>query len=348
MSTKSKAIVITRFPYESEFGGEESHTLTLARYLKQQGYEVVFLGSCPVLLERFSAEGFPVKKVWGGKMIVSPWQLFKSFFLFPFIIWNLKRHFKQIEKQYDIKAAYLLSFNEKIFLTPYLLHKNIPVTWVEHQELRNWFLKNPWTRLYKKYSSYVRIIPIGKNNLQILEKIGVLKTSLQEIVHGIDSTLFQKERNTQKNLIVTANRDIPKKGISDLKRALELLQRNDLEIRIITNFLKKENWYDLLLRTDIYVHPARDRSETFSINCAEALAAGCKLVVTSCSGIADYLTDREHAFIVEPNHPKDLARGILQALSAPDEMRSRARRNAQTSFDLSHMLQQYHAVILRS
>jgi len=57
---------MTRFPYESSWGGEESHTLSLARYFREEGHEVIFMGSCPVLLKKFAEEGFEVHPCWGG------------------------------------------------------------------------------------------------------------------------------------------------------------------------------------------------------------------------------------------------------------------------------------------
>src|SRR5690606_16841233 len=152
---KPPAVIITRFPYESSWGGEESHTLSIAKHLRAKGFEVIFFGSCPILLQKFSELSFPVRKVWGGKMVVTPFELLKSFFLFPLIKWNLIQNFKKLYASYDIKALYCLSLNEKILLTPEAIKQNIPVTWVEHQEIRNWLLKNPWKKMYQKLSSLV-------------------------------------------------------------------------------------------------------------------------------------------------------------------------------------------------
>lgn len=349
-SEKKKTIVITRFPYVSSYGGEESHTLSLADFFRRKGYEVVFMGTCSILIQLFREKNFPVLRVSGGKMIVTPLELIKSFFLFPFWILNFSRSLKILLKKYDIKAFYCLSLNEKLFLTPFLLKRNIPITWVEHQEIRGWLLKNPWKWLYKKYSKNVKIIPISRKNKEMLiHHLQISPQNIKDITNGIDLTKFLKrERNTKKNLIMTANRNIPKKGIPDFLKAIELLHRNDLDVRAITYFLKKENWYDLLSEADVYVSPARDYSETFSLNTAEALGAGCKVVVTRCSGIANYLTDHKNAFLVEPNNPKDMARGISEALNSPEEIRTQAVALAKEKFDQEKMFQAYESVILRS
>ncbi len=349
MSDKKKAIVFTRFPYESAWGGEESHTITLAKYFHSRGFEPVFFGSCPMLLQKFSELGFSVRKVWGAKMIVTLYELLKSFFLFPFIRWNMRRQFRRLLSEFDVQALVCLSFNEKLFLTPLALEVGIPVTWLEHEEIRGWLLKSPWKYLYSKYSKHVKIVPISRHNHDQLKILGVEKKSITEIINGVDVRALTKlKRKTQKNLIVTANRNIPKKGIQDFLKALELMHRNDLIVRVISDFLKKENWYDVLSKADVYVLASRNQSETFSLSTAEAMAAGCKVVVTKCCGIADFLEDKKNAFLVEPNNPKDLARGIEEALLSSDELRESARALAKEKFDQEKMFQAYESVILRS
>jgi len=373
---KPPAVIITRFPYESSWGGEESHTLSIAKHLRAKGFEVIFFGSCPILLQKFSELSFPVRKVWGGKMVVTPFELLKSFFLFPLIKWNLIQNFKKLYASYDIKALYCLSLNEKILLTPEAIKQNIPVTWVEHQEIRNWLLKNPWKKMYQKLSSLVRIVPISNTNKQrLLSNLAISESNLVEITNGVDLEAISALReNTQKNLIVCANRFIPKKGIMDFLSTLPTLfsRYSNLEVMIIgegeeenimkeylaknlpgknvkiVNFLKKEKWFEVLSRCDVFVSTARDSNETFSLNTAEALASGCKVVVTKCSGIADYLQDGVDAFIAEPNDPENLRYNIERALAAPDMLAENGIKTAREKFDQNKMLQQYESLILRS
>lgn len=369
-------VVITRFPYESSWGGEESHTIAIAQHLRSKGYEVVFLGSCPILLQKFSELQFPVRKVWGGKMVVTPLELIKSFFLFPLIKWNLARHFKKLAQEVEIKALYCLSLNEKILLTPEALKRSIPVTWVEHQEIRNWLLKNPWRKQYQELSGSVKIVPINQLNKQKLVKgMKVNEASIIDITNGVDvKTIQQIPRKTEPGLIVVANRFIPKKGVMDFLYTLPILFQSRPNIKVVivgegeeeksmkefikknlsekhiqvNNFLKKENWFELLSRCDVFVSTSRDTNETFSLSTAEALASGCKGVVTNCSGIADDLKDGHDAFLAEPMKPEHLRLQIEKALDADESMREHAKNTAQKKFNLDVMLQHYESVILRT
>lgn len=368
-------MVFTRFPYESAFGGEESHTLTLARHFKTHDLEPVFFGSCPILIDVFCKSGFTAMRVWGSKMIVTPWQLLKSFILFSLIWWNLRRHFKSLLNDFDIKAAIFLSLNEKLFLTRFAVQHGIRVIWMEHQEIRGWLLKNPWKWLYKRNAKLVNIVPISPANFHVLaDQLHINPAHMSTIVHGVEiPNLDLSKRKTEKNLIVSAARLITKKGMMDFLLAAEQLKKISPPFRVVLigegeeedqvkqfiherlhginiefhHFLKKENWYELLERADIFVLPSRDASETFSLSAAEAMARGCKLVITRSSGIADHLQDGYDAFIAEPNSPDSLKIQIGRALTSSENIRSRAVVTAQTKFSLKRMLDEYQSLILK-
>lgn len=306
-------------------------------------------------------------------MFVTRWELLKSFVLSPFIKWNLSRHFVKLCEEYEVKAMYCLSLNEKLLLTTVALGRGIPVTWVEHQEIRAWLMKSPWRSVYLRFSRYLKIVPISSMNQKLLLELGVDDDSLVQIVHGVDiDTLLKIKRQTEKGLVVFANRFIPKKGAADFVAAIHSLanehplrvmligegpDRDEIELLChdhlkdvnvsLHDFLKKENWFTLLSRADVFVLPSRDCSETFSISTAEAMAAGVKVVVTKCSGIAEYLTDHRDSFLCEPSNPMDLASGIRVALHSSDQIRDAARRTATETFDSGRMLSEYDTVIFR-
>lgn len=372
-SEKKSAIVITRFPYESQWGGEESHTIQIARHMSLQGYEVVFMGSCEVLLKKMKDEGFHTMKVWGGKMIVTWWELLRSLVLFPFIIINLRRAYNQLSTTYDIKALYCLSLNEKLFLSPLAVSQSVPVTWVEHQEIRGWLMKSPWKYLYCKNSKSVQIVPISKNNEEALLSFGISSGCLTEIVNGVDVSGIQSVQvQKEKGLIVYANRLIKKKGVLDFIESLEYLpQKSEKKIVIIgngklesevkkkmntcvgyfsiehLNYLKKENWYSLLRKAEVFVCSSEDSNETFSLNSAEALAAGCKLVVTKPCGIVSYLEDRKDAVFADAQNSVNLSHKILIALES-EELSENGKKTAREKFNLPIMLKLYESLILRS
>gem|GEM_PF-2068548 len=378
-STKKPAILISRFPFESAWGGEEHHTLILASYLREQGFEVVFFGNCPILMEKFRERGFEVCKVKGGKMIVTPMELLKSFFSFGKIKKNMISAFNELKKKYHIKALYCLSLNEKLFLSPAAVKAGVPVTWVEHQEIRGWLLKSPWRRLYLKNSAAVKdavkIVPVSSGNSRALASIGVAKENTVQIVNGVDvSAISGLPRKTEKGLLMAANRFISKKGIIDFLESVKILKKEisglsvlvvgegeekdkirefaaqnltGIPVQIEPPLLRK-NWYESLLSADVFVSCARDSNETFSLNTAEALAAGCKVVVTRCSGIADYLEDGKEAFLAEPASPEDLAAKIRLALTAPESMRKTAHESAKNKFDQNRMLEEYRRLITRA
>ncbi|MDP3975529.1 MAG: glycosyltransferase family 4 protein, partial [bacterium] len=314
--------------------------------------------------------------VWGGRMIVTRWELLKSFFLAPLISWNLRRYFRWLLSRYQVKGLYCLSLNEKLYLSPYAVSKGVPVTWVEHQEIRNWLVKSPWRKRYQKNAKQVKIIPISsKNRRQLLEQLHVPSQNIVDIVNGVDvQELASLNRDTHPGLILTVARLIPKKGVMDFLLAVKPLLEQDKGREIIIvgegpeepqlkkfvsesiqsdkirfmSFLKKEKLHDLLAITDVFVIPSRDTSETFSLLAAEAMASGCKVVVTTCSGIADYLHSGKDAFLCLPQRPEDLRRKIELALDAPEDIREEARRTVRAKFNIKDMLTSYQNLILRT
>jgi glycosyltransferase involved in cell wall biosynthesis len=374
-TNKKPAVLISRFPYEAAWGGEEHHTLLLASHLREQGYEVVFFGNCPILTAKFRERGFKVSDVKGGKMIVTPKELVKSFFTYATIRKNMVRAFRALQSEYDIKALYSLSLNEKLFLTPTAVKAGVPVTWVEHQEIRGWLMKSPWKKLYVKNSRSVKVVPVSTGNWKAILQLGVDEKNIRFIRNGIDaSAIATVPRRTEKGLVMAANRFIPKKGLLDFMHAVEIISKdmkglsvlvigegeekdriedlamrrlNGVNVRIMPP-LHRKNWYEFLTSADVYVSCARDANETFSLNTAEALAAGCKVVVTRCSGIADFLEDGKEAFLADPADPADLAAKIKAALSAPETMRKTAVQAAKDKFDQKRMLEEYFALVTRA
>jgi glycosyltransferase involved in cell wall biosynthesis len=212
-------------------------------------------------------------------------------------------------------------------------------------------------------------------NHKSLLRLGVKEENIIPVINGVDSeALGALHHKTEKGLIIAANRFIAKKGLSDFLEAFEILSKEikglsaavigegperdrledmakrrltGLDVRIMPP-LHRKSWYEYLSRADVYVSCARDANETFSLNTAEAMAAGCKVVVTRCSGVADYLEDEKEVFLAEPANPRDLAEKIKMALAAPESMRKTARESAKIKFDQKKMLEQYESLILRA
>lgn len=99
----------------------------------------------------------------------------------------------------------------------------------------------------------------------------------------------------------------------------------------------------LLSQLDLFVFSARP-DEGFGIALAEAMAAGVPIVATDVGACREVLDGGRCGLLVEPNSPKALADGILQALSDPAATRQRAsaaRERALRDFSVAAMANAY-------
>lgn len=366
-------IIFTRFPYESAWGGEESHTLNLAKFFRNENHEVWFMGSCPVLLKKFREENFQVRRIWGGRMTVTPWELMKFFFLWPCMLLNLWMMFRKQLTSTEQKIVFCLSLNEKILLTPIALHYGVRVIWMEHQFIKNWLLKSPLKYFYKLWSNKVTIVPISSANEKTLKsKLKIPYLRIRNIIHGINLREFESATAVaHKQFIVgTSARLIQKKGVHILLQSIGIVGKRKSEIKVeiigegeeqkkledlvgklglessvsFLDFLPRNEYLKKLSSWDIFVLPSLDESETFGLSAAEALASGCKLIVSEASGISHYLPKQDGIKIVERGNVDQLSESITQLLSQKVN-RSLLQNLVHDKFDERRMNAQYDILI---
>jgi glycosyltransferase involved in cell wall biosynthesis len=366
-------ILITRFPFESALGGEEWHTIELAKELKSRGHKIIFMGSCPVLLDLFKKEGFVTKKTWGGKMAVTPLELIKFIFLSPFIYLSLKKIFDELIEKYKIDRLYCLSLNEKILLTPIAKKRGIKTIWVEHQQIRDWLMISPLRWIYKSNSSNVTIIPISPWNHKKLKKIGV--KNIIDIPNGVKKFKIKKEEGKKEIVIGTIARLIRKKGVHFVVQAAEdlLSLENNHKFRFViigegpekkslesqTKEKKLENitfagrldrkqYEKTFASFDIFILPSIDESETFGLVAAEALLLGIPVVVTKVCGIAKYLEHEKNAFIIPEESSEKITEAIIKLTTKKElanKIASNGKKLAQNLFSFEKMVNQYEKTL---
>ena len=155
-------MLVTRFPYESRFGGEEVHTLRLMEELDKRGIEAFFLGSCPILLREFKERGFLVKRAWLAKPPVTLGWLVMFTVLSPFLFLRAGLILGRARKRWGVETLYALSFGEKLLMTPWARLFGMKVLWLEHARIGRWMSKNPWRYVYKAWSRWATVVVTSK------------------------------------------------------------------------------------------------------------------------------------------------------------------------------------------
>jgi glycosyltransferase involved in cell wall biosynthesis len=365
------SIVFTRFPYESAYGGEEYHTITLATYMQKQGVDVTFFGSCVTLTALCKKHDLAAVKVYYPPAPVTPLTLLIFVITLP-ILWPYIAVKFLHSCRKNTTTLYALGLPDKLLLTPMCILLGIRVVWIEHQLLGNWLLQSPLRLWYTYLSRKVRIIPVSYRNSQtLLHALRVPPSSLAPITHGVDTDFFVPNTIHQSpNQLFYNGRLTEEKGIRILLQAFVLLynQNSNVHLHIngtgplmpvilecinthslhanvrITGHLTKPELLRAYQTASVFILPSLTDHETFGLVAAEALSSGAVAVVTTACGIAHTLPADLQQYVVEPTSITQLLQCIQRALQSP--------YNPQQLHDLAvkyynqqHMLQQYQQLL---
>ena len=180
-------ILFTRFPLESIYGGAEVQTLSLMKGLRERGHEVMFLGSCPVLLEKMKELGMQNKELRIGDPPVTKWGAVS-------FLW---RRFGMREKitnplpQGEGNVICMLSLSEKLLLTDWAVAQGIRVFWIEHDRIGRWLRWNPWLPRLRRLSRLATTIVVSDLSKRIyVKELGFGPEHIVVIPNGIDVEKF--------------------------------------------------------------------------------------------------------------------------------------------------------------
>lgn len=342
-------------------GGEEVHTLTLMEGLRERGFEVSFLGSCPVLLEEFARRNFDVEKVWFGRPPVNlQWLVFFTLLSPVLFIWAgilLRR------KKFDV--LYCLSFGEKLLMSPWAIFFGKKVVWLEHARIGKWLTRNPWRILYSLLSRRVKIIvtsramkrflPFAKNVEAIscgvsLEKAWALPKEVEEFLE------IRKGRDFVIGIVSRLTRD---KGVDMMDRLVHSQPdtrlivvgegpykfRENPRVKILPN-LRRGQLTTLYKSVDLFVLPSTE-FDPFGMVAAEAMMAGAPALVTEKCGISFDMRNEREAFVI-PAIFKELDRTVKKLKKNPALLAAIAKRGekfAKEEYALPRMIKEFEYLL---
>jgi len=350
-------ILIYKFPYSSNFGGQEKNLIELVENLKARGTNFYLVSSDPVLLEQFKKRNWFAKKLWAGVEPVYPAGLLlfvlTSIYALPRLILNLL-YYKIFKK---IDALYCLSLSEKILITPWARLLGIKVFWAEHTQIDRWLTRNPYRLFFWLWSYWAQLITISNAiKFQLIEELGINKNRIQTIYPGLDiedytsqkplviSVAEEKllEQLKNKFVIGAVCRLSKEKGINFLLQAINLLKKNIPNICCVIvgdgperknlEFLAKTlDISELVIFTgfkknlDPYYHafdllamPSAQK-EAFGIVVVEAMAHGLPVIASESGGLMEIITDKQTGYLIPATNSEELARAINYIYQNPEE-----------------------------
>lgn len=327
-------ILFTRFPLESANGGAENQTMWLAEGLRKRGHEVSFLGSCPVLLQRFSELSALSSQLVIGSPPVTKWAAMS-------FLWRRKKMQRALITSIEAlpklpEVLVMLSLSEKILLTPWAAKKGIRVLWVEHDRIGSWLTKNPWLRELKTASDHATIICVSELSRSKYIDVGFDKERVVCIYNGVPLPDINHSSPLPDShyFVGSIARLSPEKGIDVLVHAVASLPeilltivgtgREESYLRRLAeedarrigakriSFWPHVTDIDTFYASiDAFVLPSSDH-DPFGLVAAEAMTRGIATIVTDACGIASLLTHGKDALIAKAGSAEDLAACLRQ------------------------------------
>lgn len=364
-------VLIFKFPFSSQFGGGEKHTITLVEKLKERGMKFFLVSSCSVLVPEFRKRNWPALKLWAGVEPVTGWAVILFLFLSPFIFLELLfvllyyRFFKKV------KILYCLSLTEKVLITPWARILGMKVVWVEHAAIGAWLKYNPWRFFYWLWSYLSTIIVVSYSLEKQIRRLGINSKHIQVIYNGIDidkCRFSPAVKNYRQHFTVgTICRLSPEKGVEYLLQAIAIAKEFIPTLRLVVigdgperqkllwlvrqlnlensvlfvGFQKEiEKWVDDF---DIFVLPSV-KKETFGIVSLYALACGKPVVATRVGGIPEVVDAGKSGILVEPRNAEAIANAVINLHRHPEKRREMGiigRKTVEQKFSEEMMIDSY-------
>ena len=334
MKTLAKArLLVTRFPYTSQWGGEELHTLTLAKELDKRGIPSFYLGSCRILNEAFKEAHFDAKFAWLGRPPVTKFWLLAFTVLSPILFLHAGLLLGKARRRFRVDSVLMLSFGEKLLMTPWAKLFGMRTLWIEHARIGRWLAKNPWRIAYRWWSRWATVVVTSNAMAPVVrpwisehgvsprlaaiscavmaEKPGELGADVAGFLAG------KKGDSTLPFVVSTVARLTPDKGVDMLVHLVhskpdvrllvvgegplkkELQKKADLDRVLFVNSLPRGELMALYKRSDLFVLASREM-DPFGMVAAEAMHFGTPVLLTSACGISKDLVHGRDAWIVEP------------------------------------------------
>jgi glycosyltransferase involved in cell wall biosynthesis len=205
----------------------------------------------------------------------------------------------------------------------------------------------------KYYVEVLRSSPIGRN------------WTVYHIPNGIDPTKFkpaQLDSDRLRLLVVNRNFQDPHKGFAMVRQALNNVDPKEFHVtfaglnadwafqQLQEGFKTRDLGYvtdrkrlaELYAESDIFLFASPE--ENFPCVTVEAMASGCCVVATPCSGIVEQITDGETGFLGSAISGPALAEALCRALKARSELRDfglRARAAVMEKFSEDSMIESH-------
>ncbi len=362
-------ILFTRFPLESADGGAENQTSWLMEGLKAKGYDLGFLGSCPVILRCANELEIMNYELRIGDPPVTKFGSIS-------FLWrknSMRKALMHAIESLAVKpdAIFMLSLSEKLLLTEWAVSQGIKVYWIEHDRIGPWLQMNPWLSALRRAAQKATIVCVSEVSRKLYLKMGFDPKKVIAIPNGVPPPSLTPTPNPRPSGIQvgTVARLSPEKGIDILIHSIAEIPEITLSIlgkgreesylrtlidadtqRIgqerIHLFPRVPGLHAFYRSLDIFVLPSSDH-DPFGLVAAEAMSCGIATIVTDACGIAGSIRNGEEALVVSAGSPTELADAIRTLLDREKraKMAERGANAVRSRLDLQTMVDRYERLV---
>lgn len=284
---------------------------------------------------------------------------------------------KKENLEYNIIATHFLELCTKFYKEFKSVHNKAYIVAVDHnpRPLNGFPLKK---RLKKKlegilYAKYIdKFIGVSKYTTHhILNDYGrFLKNKTKVVYNGIDTDVFIKNTNNNKNKFIVASHLRHSKGIQDLLKALSVIDNKllkNVKIDIFGEGPYKEELLNLTIKYNLeniiefngsssslnklfcnyryMIQPTY--MECFSLSILESLSANVPVITTDVGGNLEVITDEVNGFIHKPKDYHKLSLILEGILKNEKEITIETSKLIEKDFYLEKMVQEHINILTK-
>lgn len=172
--------------------------------------------------------------------------------------------------------------------------------------------------------------------------IGIL--GVQEEYKGHDDVikalgmLKKKKGSLDLCLLVIGKEDQVEK-----ERLMKDVIENNVEDSVVFTGYLKDSSYDIIKALDLLVVATKD-FEGFGLTLGEAMAVRTPVLATAVGAIPEFVFHGKNGYLVQPNHPDQIAEALVDFLDHPADWQKRTQVGAETIkiYSLENMARNFH------
>lgn len=219
-------------------------------------------------------------------------------------------------------------------------------------------MRFPLTLQLASDAGHLRVL--SRENVDELAEMGVQNPATEVVYHGIDLDDREDQPDRIAGRMLYAGRLIPQKGLRETlvlyerikerfpeaslviagegemrNELMELIEERKLKDVSLIGHVSQVQLRAEMRKSDLFVFLSHSESENLPNVVKEAMACGCRCVVSESTSIDELIPTEDHGWVVPPRDVEAAFQAVLRLLESNDDaMRQRSRQWAMDKFSV--------------